>query len=58
MALKQRHGAAEIEINDTKIGRNYDSNSEKRKDNGEILTAILLPPQDAKQQVLKFVLGT
>ena len=60
MALKQRHRTAEMTRNDTKIGQNCDSNSDREncKYNSKILTATWLPPQYEKQQVLKFRLGT
>ena len=58
MALKQRHGAAEIATNDTKMGRTGDSDREKHKDNSEILTATLLPPQYMRRQIFTFRLET
>ena len=52
MTLKQRQRTAEMATNDTKMGRNCNSNNEKQKSN--IMTALWPPPQCAKQQVLKF----
>ena len=43
---------------DTKMGWNCYSEREKRKYNSKIPTAIWLPPQYVKQQVLKFRRGT
>ena len=52
MTLKQRHRTAEIATNDTKTGRNWDSDNENH--NRNIPTATWPPRQCAKQQVLKF----
>ena len=49
---------AEMVTSDTKMGWNCDSDREKRKDNSKIPTAKWIPPQYAKQQVLKFRLWT
>ena len=51
MALKQQHRTAEMAKNDTKMGRNCDSNKEKYKYNSKIPTATWLPPQYVKRQV-------
>ena len=58
MSLKQRHRAAEMATNDTKMDWNCDSDREKRKYDSKISIATWPPPQYAKEQVLKFRLWT
>ena len=41
-----------------KMGSNCDTNKDKCKNNGKMMTGTLLPPKSEKRQVLKFRLGT
>ena len=46
----------EMETNNRKMGSNCDTNKDKRKNNGKMMTGTLLPPQCEKREVLR--LGT
>ena len=58
MALKKQHRIAEMMTKDTKMSWNCNSDRSEKSTNTIVKYQQRLPPQNAKQQVLKFRLGT